>query len=80
MSYTKDQIRWLERRVELLENEINNEVRQSRGFFDIHTFPTLRGEVEAILEHLGLSVEVTPEQVTASEVKVVKKTAKKAKK
>lgn len=35
--------------------------------------PTLLGKVNALAEYLGVDFEITPEKVTAEEVKVVKK-------
>lgn len=57
-------------------SEIERVMAHMAGF-DMGQEPTLSAKVDAIIEHLGLEVTVTPEKVTRTPAKI---TAKKAKK
>jgi hypothetical protein len=65
----------LEDRVARLEAEINKPVRTINGFWDIlpSTVPTLSGKVDAVIEHLGIEVETTPEKRAGTVARVTKK-------
>lgn len=63
--------RELERRIEKLERQINQQKCDKYSMFGEWSEPTLRGKVDAILNHLGIEIIVKKyeEKVVARKVK-----------
>lgn len=67
----------LEKRLEELEKELNENSRFNIFWriapeTDLH-FPTIKGKLDAIIEHLGIKIEVKPSQSAKVVARKIKK-------